>query len=192
MFEPTYAVGGPLDQLRVQIKAALARFDPGLTVMAEDVLGASARIDLLARNRQANLVAVLIAREGEDLALFTRALAHRAWLATRLPDLRKLSPGLGVREGASVGALLLAPEFTSDTLLAASSLRVGVVRLARYRQVRAGAETAALIENVHVPAAAPSQEVGAPERPPPRFRSGLTQADLGPSPSAGPAPKGPS
>ena len=116
---------------RRALRKALKRLDPGLRIVAEDVLALESRIDLVAVDGQRRIVAILLAEVGEDGPALTRALAHREWLMQRLPDWLQIAPSLGADPSAGVRALVVAAAFLPETLLAVGALPRGWVELLR-------------------------------------------------------------
>jgi len=175
---------------RRELRAALRRadaFDPPLRMLAEDVLGQDAPIDFVAVDPRGCVVVALIGEEGDDAGLFTQALGQRAWVKARLRDWLQLSPGLEISASAPVRALVLCPYFSPTTRAAADALGPELVELVAYRCIRDGTRgTAVLVERVRARDAreigrAPATAEASPE-PAPRFRSGLSEDDLGLSP----------
>jgi len=113
-----------------------------------------------------------------------RGLAQRAWVEARLDDWIQLAPNLGLRPGAQVRVLLLCPAYAPETHAAIRALGRDVMAPVIYRCVENGAGFEVLLEHViadepaaagtPLPAANPAAAVAAP-----RFRTGLTDADLG-------------
>ncbi len=165
-------------ELRRTLRARLPDLGLSLRVLAEDLLGGSGPIDLLAVDPDGGAVLVLVGGEGEDLALVGRALAERSFVEPRLEDWLKLAPRLGIDPRAPVHVLLLAPSFGPAALAAAGALGPGGVDLGTYRCVRNGGAIEALLERVRPPARLPAG-VSAPRA---RFRSGLADADLAVTP----------
>lgn len=165
--------------LRTALRARLADLGLRLRVVAEDLLGAEAPIDLLALDPQGGVVLVLVAAEGEELALVGRALAQRSWVEARLRDWVQLAPRLGIEPEAGVRLLLLAPRFEPTALAAAAALGGALVGLATFRSLRNGSTSELLLEPVPLQGAerAPARN-GAAHPPVSRFRSGLGDADL--------------
>ena len=178
-----------IDYLRRGVKAQLHQLDPGLRVIAENIMGLASPIDLVTVNDHGDVILMLLALEGEsDAALLTRSLAQRAWIAARVGDWAKLAPELKISPDAPVRAILLAPSFATETRAASRSLRAGIVRLVRYTAVRAGPHSGLLLETVG--SRGPSSPEGqqgpvrrftVPETAPPlpAFRSNLRDSDLG-------------
>jgi len=169
----------PRPVLRRSLRSRIADLDPSLRVIAEDVLGETSTIDLLAVDRKGGVVVLLIGDEGQDLELIARALALCAWVRPRVRDWLQLAPDLGLNPNAGVRALICCPAFQAETITTAGSLRPAVLKLARYQWVRnAGSETV-LLEALPLPGATPvsEREAGLPLEPAP-FRTGLTEDDL--------------
>ena len=182
--------------LRRALRRELEQLRPPLRILAENVLAEGSRIDLVARDALGDLVVVMIGRVGDDLELFTRALAHRAWVEARIPDWLQLAPELEL--SSNVHALLMCPEFQPETL-AAAQVALPPVQLSVYRDLLAGARSF-LLEPASSPRptaprveSAPQQAQELPEPttrevPIPsgselgptasEFRSGLSEADL--------------
>jgi hypothetical protein len=174
---------------RAELRAALrtgSGFAPALRVFAEDLLGADGTIDLVGVDEAGRVVVVLIGDEGQDRETVTRALAQRAWVRPRLSDWLQLAPSLPFAADAPVVALLLCPSFSSETVAAAADLGPDRIELASLRCVRNGANATVLVDRLT--AAGDPRETGSAPRPPSggdrstRFRSGLSEADLGLTP----------
>ena len=169
-------------ELRRRIRQNIGRLEPGLRVVADDLLGQVSRIDLVGRAEDGAAVVVLISGEPAEDGLLTRGLAQRAWLAPRLSDWLKLNPDLAIDPAQPVRLLLIAPHFGPELCAAAFDLTPGVVRLATCRYVQTENHRSVLLELV--PAAAPTapeprEEASEDTGPPlPPFRSGLADADL--------------
>lgn len=175
-----YIAGLPRQQLRDAIRRA-EPFEPKLRILAEDVLGGDTYIDFIAVDPDGRVLLVLIGEEGEDQGLLTQALAERAFVRPRLRDWLQLAPNLGVSATAPVVALLLCPEFSSETRAAAADLGPDVVGLSGLRCIQNGSEVAVLLEPLRLasmPARRQPAVEATPERPA-RFRSGLSSDDLG-------------
>lgn len=115
---------------RLALRGALLRLTPPLETFAEDILGVVSRIDLVARDPDGAVSAVLVAQAGEDLARLAEGLAQRAWLAPRLPDWNQLAPHLALVPEHGVRLLLVAPRFDERTRAAAEALGADALRLA--------------------------------------------------------------
>ena len=180
---------------RTELRKALRRpeaFTPPLRILAEDVLGADSSIDFVAVDPAGRVVLVLIGEEGEDAALLTQALAQRAWVRPRIRDWLKLGPTLEISASAAVVAVLLCPSFSPATRAAVDDLGAEVALLSTFRCIRNGAHATVLVEPLEHDRTVENTAPPAPTRPPPRdptaadrssrFRSGLSEADLGLTP----------
>lgn len=184
---PLLGVAGPLprDAIRDAVRRA-SPFEPPIRVLAEDVLGADSRIDFVAVDPSGRIVLVLIGDEGDDGGLLTRGLAQRAWVRPRLADWLKLGPQLEIQAQAPVQVALLCPSFSPETRAAAEDLGAEILQLYSCRSIRHDGGALALVERISPPVEAPfvaSAPFEAP-RPAPasRFRSGLSEEDLGLTP----------
>ena len=179
-------------KLRSSLRRQLEQMQPPLRTLAENVLAEGSRIDLVARDPLGGLVVILIGEAGQDLALLTRALAHRCWVEQRIPDWLQLAPELEL--SSEVHALALCPEFRPETIAAARAIQP-LVRLSRFRSLADCADPLLLepvdLEPLEKPAIAPAltpaatppapQPAPAPRDPPSHpgeFRSGLSESDL--------------
>jgi len=169
------------DVLRHGVLRSLTRPELGLRLLVEDVLGQASRIDAVALDGRGHVVAILIGTDRHDAALLTRGLAARAWLADRIGDWAKLAPELKLRDGAPVRALILAPAFAPETRSAVESLPRGLVDCVAFRSIRVGAQLEVLLDlpgrSHEASTTAPQPAATTARRP--RFRSGLSDADLG-------------
>jgi len=157
---------GKSRQLRAALRHLLQSLDPALEPFVEDVLGASSRIPLVARDRAGRAWAILHAAEGEDRARLTDVLAQAAWLTRRLADWQKLAPELGLRPELGVGAVLVCARFHPHTEQAAGAL---------------GAERILLLHLSPLPEGIPTRPPAGKAAPPaPRavFRTGLRDEDM--------------
>jgi len=103
------------------LRGALGEWIPGWQPLAENMLGADARIDLLGRDAAGRAVIALLDLEPDgDMALVAWGLAQCAWVDARLPDWAQLAPDAGFASAAGARALLLAPRFRSAALAAAA------------------------------------------------------------------------
>lgn len=171
----------PRRELLRLLRASAAELWPALRVIAEDVLGADARIDWVALEPGGRACIALVADDGEDLALVARGLAQRAWLGPRLRDWLQIAPRIGLRPEAGVRALLFCPAFRSEALEAANALGADALSLATYRCIRDGAGVSVLVEPMRGPSGSEaSAEAALPPLEP--FRTGLSDIDLGLSP----------
>jgi hypothetical protein len=175
---------------RRAIRRELERGAEPLRVVAEDVLALHSRIDLVALDARGRAVAVVIGTAGDDPGLLGRALAHRVWLQTHLPDWLKIAPDLGADPQAPAAALVIAPSFDPETVAAAASLPEGWLELARAHSAEPRAHSAEpralgtwlLERGLHRTRPRPPRSDGrttesASELPP--FRSGLTPQEIG-------------
>ena len=155
------------------------------------------RVQLLATHpaveASGRLVLVVLGDGDRDLELLARGLAQRAWVEPRVGDWLQLAPELGVRPDTGVRLVLIAPRFGGETETAAAALGPDAPELWTYRCVRNGTGVAVLIEAPHPaqtaatasarPDAAPEPAPLPPEEPAGRFRTGLSEADLGLTPA---------
>jgi hypothetical protein len=165
--------------LRRSLRNRIGDLDPSLRVFAEDLLGETSTIDLLAVDRTGGLVVVLIGDEGSDLELVARALALCAWVRPRIRDWLQLAPDLGLSPDAGARALICCPSFQAETITAAGSLGPAVLELVRYRWVRNSGSEGVLLERLAAPGGArvPDPDDGRVAEPAP-FRTGLSDEDL--------------
>lgn len=185
----------PRAHLIERIRPRLHELVRAWQLLAEDVLGAEARIDFVGVEPAGRVVVVLVGEEGEDLALVGRALAQRSWVALRIRDWIQLAPTSGIRPGGGVRAVLLGPRFSTETVAAANALGPELLTLARYTCIRTPAGVEVLLEALDPGAAArepitaaatpataaiPAASAAPPREPapPPPFRSGLHEEDL--------------
>lgn len=166
------------------LRRELERLEPGLRVIAEDVLAQSSRIDVIGADGRRRVVAAIVA-EGDavDRAL-TLALAHRSWLIDHVPDWPKLAPDLPIDATAGVRTLLVAPEFDPELVAAVAALPTGWIELVRLVEIARGGQVHG--ELVRHPVlrrngADPDRPAGSQRRAgaAARFRTGLTARDLG-------------
>ena len=168
----------------MQLRASLGHAVPGIRLLAEGLLGADSPIDFVALEPAGRVVLILVGGHGQDLELVGRGLAQRAWVEARLDDWIQLAPNLGLRPGAQVRVLLLCPAYAPETHAAIRALGSDVMAPVIYRCVENGAASEVLVEHVLAdePAAAgtpsPAEHSAVPVAAP-RFRTGLTDADLG-------------
>ena len=183
---PEFSIDVTHEVPRDAVRRQLPHLKPPLRLVAEDVLAETSRIDFIALDPSGDLVLLLVGQEGDDAALFTRALAHSAWIRARLPDWRQLAPELGLAESARVRAILLCPSFRPETLAAAAGLE-NAVQLVLCCSVRTGSETRIVFEDLtgpghEGPVAGPAPPRPAPpasqKREPTTFRSGLSDDEL--------------
>jgi hypothetical protein len=163
---------------RRALRRALASHWPELRVVAEDVLGAESRIDLVAVGPAGEVLLLLSGEPECDLELVARGLAQRAWVEAHLPDWLKLAPDLGVRLEAGVAVLLLCDHFGAEALAAARALGPERIAIAACHWVSEGSELRAWLAPIELESDGAVER--APEPPPvPEFRTGLRDEDLG-------------
>jgi hypothetical protein len=162
----------PPDERRRALRDALGALIPGWRPLAENVLGADARIDWVGRDGDGRCVIALVGRAGDDLALVAEGLAQRAWVAARVADWAQLAPGAGLRPDADVTAVLLAPQFRPAAIAAARAAGGAALQLAVLRFVENGSGVAPLLESIGGDPAETDRAGTA------GFRSGLSAADL--------------
>lgn len=122
MSEPGHASAATPETRRRLLREAVGDWVPGWRPLAENLLGADARIDLVGCDARGAAVIALVDLEPDgDMALVAWGLAQRAWVEARLPDWAQLAPETGLSEGAGVRALLLAPRFRPAALEAAAA-----------------------------------------------------------------------
>jgi hypothetical protein len=165
----------PPDQRRRALRDALGSLVPGWRPLAENVLGADARIDWVGRDGQGRCTIALVGHAGGDLSLVAEGLAQRAWVAARVGDWAQLAPDAGLQVAGEVVAVLLAPQFRPAAVAAARAGGGAGLRLATLRFVENGTGIATLIEAIDE--AGPHREGGAREAAA-GFRSGLSAAEL--------------
>ena len=162
----------PPEQRRLALRDALEAIVPGWRPLARNLLGADARIDWVGRDGEGRCVIVLVAEAGDDPGLVAQGLAQREWVAARLADWAQLAPDSGLRPGAGVQVVLLAPRFASATRVAVRALSDPGLRLALLRFVHNGAGVSPLLEPLEDGDGAPAGREAT------GFRSGLSAADL--------------
>jgi hypothetical protein len=163
----------PPEQRRRALRDALGALVPGWRPLAENVLGADARIDWVGRDGEGRCVIALVGRAGDDLALVAHGLAQRAWVADRVADWAQFAPAAGLRPAAGVTVVLLAPQFRPAAIAAARAVSGPPLRLAALRFIENGAGVSPLLELI-----GPSDSGGSDAGGSPGFRSGLSPADL--------------
>ena len=164
----------PPEQRRRALREALGAVVPGWRPLAENVLGADARIDWVGRDGEGRCAIALIGRAGEDMELVAQGLAQRAWVADRLDDWAQLAPEAGLRPAAGVAVVLLAPQFRPAAIAAARAVSGPPLRLAALRFIENGAGVSPLIELVGPAGDRAESDAGGS----PGFRSGLSAAEL--------------
>jgi len=192
--------GAPLParaRLRAEIREHLPAFDATLQVIAEDILGADARIDLVAVDEKGGVTLILLGEAGEDLTLVALALAQRVWVRERLHDWAQFAPQHALRPEAPVQVLLLAPYFGATAQAAAAELSFEGLRLGWVRTLQNAAGPGLWIDSLPLLRAASKAHTAPPPAAPlppsataalasvtSVFRTGLSDADLGLSPAA--------
>lgn len=174
----------PRAELLAGVREGLKELGFSLRVLAQDVLGVEARIDLVAADPDGRVTVILLTTSDDDLALAALALAQRAWLEARLPDWIQLAPQLGLRLEAPLRVVLVAPAFSPTTLAAVEAADPEEIDLVRFRCLRSG-QNGSGVRVLLEPARMAGARVEPPGRRPPgappaavRFRSGLAGADL--------------
>ncbi len=167
------------ETLRSEIRARLPALCGPVRILAEGALGAEAPIDLLAVTPEGRLVLVLVGEADRDLELVGLALAQRAWIERRRRDLAQLVPG--VRADLAPRVVLLATQLRFATRLALESLaELAGMDLVCAQVLRpAGSAAVELVLEPSASAAEPADASEPPATPRSRFRSRLTDADLG-------------
>ena len=160
------------------LRSDLEKLEPGLHVLAEDVLGLDRRVDFVACDAQGRLVIGLLPTQGRELEAVADALAQLEFLAPRVGDWKKLSPDLPLDPGAPARALLLATDFPLRARAAARAAGHGRVELVLRRS---GHLVRRLGEARPRPA---ERKPAAAIRPRSGFRTGLRDEDLGLTPEA--------
>jgi hypothetical protein len=164
----------PPEQRRRALRNALGALVAGWRPLAENVLGADARIDWVGRDGEGRCVIALIGRPGGDLALVAEGLAQREWVAARIADWAQLAPESGLRPGAEVGVVLLAPGFRPAAIAAARAAAGAPLQLATLRFVENGSGVVPLLEAI----GGASDRAEANGNGAAGFRSGLSAAEL--------------
>jgi hypothetical protein len=113
---------------RLALRGALLRLTPPLETVAQDVLCAVSRVELVAHDPEGVVSIVLLSAEGADLTRLAEGIAQCAWLSPRLPDWEQLAPHLRL-DTSGVRLLLACPRFDERTRLAAAALGSERVRL---------------------------------------------------------------
>jgi hypothetical protein len=147
--------------LRRAIRHRLRRFDPTIRVIAEGFLAEASAVDLLAVGGEGEIISIRIGRGGDDVALFTQALADLTWLRPRLADFLKLAPGLGLEPSAPPRAMLFCPDFARETRAAVEHFPARSIELLTYRCLRQHGQLSVLLETWN-PSRARSHTVARP------------------------------
>jgi hypothetical protein len=176
----TSVAGGSRRELRQAVRRELEALEPGLRLVAEDVLADVSTIDWLGVDSAGRAVLVLIADDGDDLATFTRALAARAWATPRVRDWAQLAPPLRFQSEAAVRTMLVCSGFDPDTTTAAVTLGDPGIELALHKPMAGDFADPGEIELLNGGASPRPQSRSHSSAPP--FRTGLCAADFGLSP----------
>jgi len=166
------------DARRLALRRAIGAQGDGPRVVAENLLGAESRIDLVAITPEGETRLVLLGEAGRDLELVARGLAQRAWVEARLVDWLQLAPALGARPEAGVSALLLCPAFGTEAIAAAGCAPPGRIQLATVHYAGEGSQLRAWIAPIEPSGNRAGVAAGASARVT-EFRTGLSDADLG-------------
>lgn len=178
-----------MSESKAALRRQLAAQAPYLRPIAENVLAADHRIDIVALDPDGIAHTILFAATDEDPAALTHAVAASTWLSARLADWRQLAPDAGIHNTAPARAVVVAEGFHPDTLTLAELLGAEHVRLivlpAQPERVEepqgaapaAGAEGDASPAPSQKPPGAHAPSTSAPN-PGTRFRTGLEAADL--------------
>lgn len=172
------------------LRERLALVAPELRPIAENVLAAVYRVDLVALDDSGVAHTILEAGEGEDPAMLTHAVAASAWLSARLADWAQLAPDAGIDAATPARAMLVAAEFHPDTVAMAEVLGADRLRLVRLapaaQQASPPAEVAPSAAAVGASQARSGPLMLQPEQPEAakpartsRFRTRLDPTDLG-------------
>ena len=182
MPEVTLTAPPPRPELLRQLSVRLDELIPGARVLAERILGAESRIDLVVLEPTGRVALVLVGADGEDLELVGRGLAQRAWVQARLGDWLQLAPHLGVRPEAGVKIWGICPSIRPEAVAAAAELGPDAFGMAVYRCVHNGSSMEILVEALSggpPPRAVPPPPSTVHSIEAPAFRTGLADADLG-------------
>lgn len=171
---PRVAEPASAGRLRSRLRQSLGRLEPGLRVLAEDVLGLETSLDFVAADGTGRLVLVLVAEPGRELEAIADALAQCRFLAPRVKDWRKLAPELPLDPERGVRALVVAAEFGARARAAAEALGPERLELVRSRAVGSDGLDELELRRLRERPARP-----AADEPASAFRTGLSDADLG-------------
>ena len=175
----------PRAELLAQIRSGLGDLGVSLRVVAEGVLGADARIDLVAVDPDGRVNLVLLTTGADDLALVALALAQRAWVEARLPDWIQLAPQLGLSSEGPLRVTLVAPGFSPQAQAAVRAAEPEDIDLVSYRCIGTGngSGVRVLLEPIRISGTGVQPPARRPGPPPAaRFRTGLADGDLSLSP----------
>ena len=169
----------PRAELLTELRGELHRPPLSLSVLASQVCGLEdGIIDWIAVGPDRRLVLGFLADPGDDLPVTAHALAQRPWAERRVHDWQQLAPDLHLEPGSGVRLLILAPEFGERTRSLARAVAPESIQLVRVRCIRDGARVTALLDPL-APCARPTSEAS----PRSRFRTGLSDDELGLSPA---------
>ncbi|MDH3519417.1 MAG: hypothetical protein OEM49_03095 [Myxococcales bacterium] len=179
MSELRLAAAPPRSEGLRLLRSRIADVVPGWQALAEDVLGADARIDLVGSEPNGGTVLVLVGEAGQDLELIGRGLAQHAWVTPRVADWLQLAPDLPLRAEAGVRVVLLCPAFRPEAVAALGAMQQPCpLLLGTLRFLRNAAGVEPLIEPLErVAAPTETQDVRRLVAIAP-FRTGLTDDDL--------------
>ncbi len=178
----TVAANSRTARLRV-IRRELERLEPGLRVLAEDVLAHRSRIDFVASDAHKGAIAVVVAEPEAGSHVLATALAHRSWLLDHVSDWLKFAPELAIDASAPIRVWVIAADFEPELIAAAGALPDGWIEFWRALDGARGAAPHCSLLAVPIP-----HRNGTLRRPglqsdgklaASRFRSGLTARDLG-------------
>lgn len=178
MVDVELAGAPPRPQLLEALRLRIPRLAPGLRPIAEDLLGADARIDFVAVEPSGRVVLILLGQDGEDLELIGRALAQRAWVEPRMRDWCQLGPNLGLLPDAGARAILVCPSFKTETLAAAAALPSEALTLVRLRCLSNPSGLDLLLEPISPTRSPETTPIRSRPKAIPDFRTGLTDDDL--------------
>jgi len=167
--------------LRRELRSQLGGLGVPLQILAEDVAGESdERIAWIAMAPDGRACVVLVDPDGGDDALVARGLAQRAWVQARIADWLQLAPGLGARAELRPRLLLLAPEFSRLTRVAAREADPdGLLQLVRFRWSPTANGPVLRLDRLEPPPPGRPTPPAEDERPVASvFRSGLGERDF--------------
>lgn len=206
MAESVWQGSVPPASLRRAMRHALRSFAPDLRVVAEEYLGESSAIDLLAVGPRGELVCVRIAPPDDtaeaaaaaEAQLLVRGLSDLDFMGARVGNLHELAPNLGLEATALPRVVLAAPRFGGEVRSAIRVIAPGRVELIEYRCRNVRGQLTLLLEALPADPGAtglaasspatharrppdaeePPQRPDASEAPDSGFRTGLSDADL--------------
>jgi hypothetical protein len=183
--------------LRREVCSRLGQLGVPLQILAEDLCGEEDEaIDWVAVEPDGRVWVGVVDLEGGDASLLARGLAQRAWVRSRLADWLKLAPELAARPDLGARLLLVAPDFSRVTRIAAREADPAGIRLVRLRWGRGQREPDLALEPFDLeetpagPGGSESTAVRRPAAPTSSvFRSGLSERDFEGDPGAS-SPRG--